>query len=744
MSPGKGGGNARRGIFVPLLVASFAGPLTAQSTWSEISEFASRSNHGTSFDPVTGKVVIVGGFDGSAFDDTWTWDGVELVEVQPATRPPSGTWATTYDSLRARTIGVVQTSNGRQTWSFDGSTWSQVATTAQPQGQYGVTLTYDPTRDRVVAWAGTSPSSADVWEFDGSDWSRITVTLPVPRFSLSHPSIVYDPDSDSCVVFQAIFDSGLWHWDGVNWTRDAGPSFSGGAPKMVHDPVAHRLLLVGGRSGDPTLHEWSTVTNRWLPLSSGGPETSGHGVWFDPTRNVLGIVGGRAVGTEVDSSIWEWDGTDWSRRSYGAPGARQEPLLAYDPARDRTFLCGEEFSTFDLWVREQGNWRLLVPHSLAAPSSTWPGSPTGGRIVYDQTNDELLLVGGDNHSASDFLFYRISQGQWQQVVTANAPRERRDAAVCFDSRRGRVLLFGGFPNSGGYNALGDMWAYDGTDWVELTPPVLPPPGHRQAMVYDERRDRVVLAGPGATGPQDHTWEFDGTTWQLVDTGCPLGIRPLATSYDRSREAVVAYVRRDSPGFVDETWQWDGRLWRRTAIASTPQDRGNPSLVGRRDDVLLFGGMLSSEPVTAPMSLTVDAPASAEPFGDAGTSTAGPLELVSTGPRPWLGTNVELQLSTLPPFTLPALWMGLSRTTWSGVPLPVDLASIGYAGRLVRISVDGPWPIVDQLDGTAEAELTVPWSTALVGAAVHLQALTFEPLTGALTTSNALTLNIGNR
>ena len=39
------------------------------------------------YDAATGNVVLFGGYDGNAYGDTWTWDGSTWTQQAPATSP---------------------------------------------------------------------------------------------------------------------------------------------------------------------------------------------------------------------------------------------------------------------------------------------------------------------------------------------------------------------------------------------------------------------------------------------------------------------------------------------------------------------------------------------------------------------------------------------------------------------------------------------------------------------------------
>ena len=63
-----------------------------------------------------------------------------------------------------------------QTSAYDGSTW-QFVTQAGPAARGGHQMVYEPDRDRMVLFGGSTnqpygPLSNDTWEFDGTTWTR--------------------------------------------------------------------------------------------------------------------------------------------------------------------------------------------------------------------------------------------------------------------------------------------------------------------------------------------------------------------------------------------------------------------------------------------------------------------------------------------------------------------------------------------------------------------------------------------
>src|SRR5262249_42463365 len=156
-----------------LLCVLIHAPLAAQAAaWSEAA--APRDDHAMAFDSQRGRTVLFGGFGNSGLAaDTWEWNGSSWSQVA-TTGPPARAWhAMPYASQRRRTVlfggglaGLPSTRLG-DTWEWDGSAWTQVATTG-PAGRSACAMAFDSQRGRTVLFGGSNNGSAfnDTWEWD--------------------------------------------------------------------------------------------------------------------------------------------------------------------------------------------------------------------------------------------------------------------------------------------------------------------------------------------------------------------------------------------------------------------------------------------------------------------------------------------------------------------------------------------------------------------------------------------------
>jgi hypothetical protein len=184
------------------------------------------------FDAALGKVVLFSGF--SAPNDTWTWDGTTWLQLHPPVSPPARSGAgIAYDELHrvAVLFGGSDPSNTfkdfSDTWTFDGTTWTNRTLVGSPAARYDLRLAYDGQTRSVVLWGGqndqTQTAFTDTWTWDGSQWSQLNPPSSPP--SLFTPGFAYDAARSQVVLFgssggdQAGPISQTWTWDGRTWTR---------------------------------------------------------------------------------------------------------------------------------------------------------------------------------------------------------------------------------------------------------------------------------------------------------------------------------------------------------------------------------------------------------------------------------------------------------------------------------------------------------------------------------------------
>lgn len=167
--------------------------LAGTPTWSHLTEAGTppspRIGSRVFFDRPSHRMLVVGGTDSIAIlKDVWalSLDATPTWSPVTTTNSPSGTLTgVALDSLRHRLVAITQVGAGADTlvgWELplDGvSTWSRLnPITPPPASRSGHSTIFDPLRDRLVLFGGSSPASPDgmndVW---GLGFDHSTPTL---------------------------------------------------------------------------------------------------------------------------------------------------------------------------------------------------------------------------------------------------------------------------------------------------------------------------------------------------------------------------------------------------------------------------------------------------------------------------------------------------------------------------------------------------------------------------------------
>jgi hypothetical protein len=556
------------------------------------------------YDAANQQVVLFGGFNGGAFiADTWTWDGSDWTEQTPAHSPqPRGAAGMTYDVATGTVVlfggvtdcsGTCNQTDLGDTWTWDGTDWTERTPVHSPAAQHYLTMAYDGDRQQVVLVGQPccgQNDPAETWTWDGTDWTERTPTHSPPRRDIA--SMADDAAHQQVVLFGgagcSLFCSDTWTWDGTDWTEQTPPHSP--SPRyvasIVFDSLRGNVLLFGGYSSSP-----------WGGFSD----------------------------AEVMGDWWTWDGSDWTQQSPGTvPSERRSPAMAYDEARQDVMLFGGE-GFHDTWTWDGATWTPLSPaHS---PSPRYRAA-----AAYDAAHQQIVLFGGTSGAVlcgdgdcEDTWTWDGSD--WTERTPAHSPPARESASAAYDAATQTTVLFGGahcYNPGNGYRCdpFGDTWTWDGTDWTEQTPVHSPPARMSSSMAYDVATGDVVLfggTGDGCAYCGDDTWSWDGADWtQRTPAHTPPGRTAAAMAYDPGSQTVVLFGGAGCGYLCSDTWTWDGTDWTEQFPDESPPGRDSAAMAfDPNGSALLFGGV-GPDPGSSVYSPTPDVVAV---VGDQGTDVA---------------------------------------------------------------------------------------------------------------------------
>ena len=312
----------------------------------------------------------------------------------------------------------------------------------------------------------------------------------------------------------------------VTATAAVAPLGFGSQHQSTYGPrpnAGHVMTTAGGGGGVLLFADrtWSLSAGVWQPVAVGGPSNRSMAAGaFDTRRGVLVVFGGLGIrsGSRYGDT-WEWNGQTWTERDVRTPGIRDHHAMAYDEARGQMVMYGgwdaDRKFPGDTWTWDGTVW-------TRADTATGPGGAGHLAMAYDSRRQRVVMYGGDTPERPATSDTWEWDGRVWHRVAVDGPQPRTRHRLAYDAARGLTVLFGGQIGSGpGATFPEDTWGWNGTAWTKLSD-TGPPPRYMPSLAYDHGLKRVVLFGGNRGGrPYDaltDLWEFDGVSWRAVQPG----------------------------------------------------------------------------------------------------------------------------------------------------------------------------------------------------------------------------------
>lgn len=345
---------------------------------------APRAGASLAFDARTGKLILFGGAAETSLADTWVWQDAGWQRLDPQVSPPAReNAALAYDGATGELVlfggdsvqSDGQASDRTDTWTWDGTTWTQRHPAHSPPSGITAHLAYDAARTVLLlvtqpchcgGQAGKNPlpdpSPVQTWTWRQGDWHA---------------------ESDAGAPLAGPLGVGGRRGlpeDGVARPMWGGPDF-GGSAGMAWDPISRRVLYV----------EHIVEENAVVP-SSAMATWSWDGSWHlehpasPPAPSADPLLAADPTGTllfDGEGHTWQWDGHDWWAVAVPGPAQRGAAAIAYDSSSRlvRLFggIAGKPGGLYgDTWTWDGTGWALRAgpreAQAVPQPQATEPAS----------------------------------------------------------------------------------------------------------------------------------------------------------------------------------------------------------------------------------------------------------------------------------------------------------------------------------------------------------------------------------
>lgn len=514
--------------------------------------------------------------------------------------------AMAFDSTNNQTILFGGYSNGQllnDTWSWDGTTWTELFPSNSPSGRQFGAMAFDPVNNQMILFGGsdTSGSLADTWSWDGTNWTQLSPgTSPSSRTAAS---MAFDSINNLLILFGGLSGSSslndTWNWDGTNWVQLLDGSTNSPPARsfatMAFGPTVNQMILFGGFGIVTRINDtwsWDGATTTWTELnngSSGSPLARSNAVMgYDPVNNRNILFGGQSNSGDLGDT-WSWDGAAWSvpPSITTSPAARDSAAFALDANNKLILFGGINGQIFgDTWSWTGTDWTALINP---------PSSRSYASMAFDSSTNQLILFGGSDFFTTYNDTFNWDGNAWIKLFPAISPPQRAFASMAFDSATNQLILFGGFDSLG--NSLNDTWNWDGTDWNLLLDGTTnsPPPRSNASLAYDPATSQLILFGgfDSLGNLLNDTWNWDGTTWtQIFPSNSPSARAFASMAFDSATNQLILFGGVNSVGdSLSDTWYWNGTTWTQLFPLTSPPARDQAVIAFDPgiNQLLLFGG-----------------------------------------------------------------------------------------------------------------------------------------------------------
>lgn len=330
----------------------------------------------------------------------------------------------------------------------------------------------------------------------------------------------------------------------------------------LYDASTNRLTM-------EKLSNWTRQDGRTVPLQRNTSDPTPFDrhpyscIVYSASHNALYLWSGAnnsiADGYVGDMWTYSFGRKAWRQIPGPHPFTVFEQAMSYDPHLEKIVLFGggtsgyrEGTNTFVFDLKTE-LWTDVTPALTPSPRF-------GQSLCFDPVRRVTWMFGGGPYQeATDELWsFDARTGLWSRAAPAgDRPGARRFANLAYDTRRNRILLWGGV--TGGNAALSDTWVLDPARlaWSRIEPAAAPPserPVYAQDMDYDPVNDVFVLnragefwlfrlAGAGSSPPE--TPEAPGIQFRLLSENPSRAETRMSFTLDR--ESAVRIDLIDSLG-----------------------------------------------------------------------------------------------------------------------------------------------------------------------------------------------------
>lgn len=396
--------------------------------------------------------------------------------------------------------------------------------------------------------------------------------------------------------------------------------FSRWQAHSLYNEINNKIILFGGVRGDSVLNDTWSFDGDAISNDNGTTEVFSDKEWErkylpGPTSKFASticyasqwnqtLLFGGSDKKEYFNDIGEWDGKNWIEifgTNLKKPSGRSQQAACFDSKKGEMLVFGgskhyqntqaaTEKADNTLWAWNGKKWKVL--------SETGPVWREDAKMVYHEKNQKTYLLGGrkyDDNRKVHVLneFWEWDGDKWRLISDSTPMGKRLHSNMVYDTKRNRIVLFGGVDIEKGFS--NDIWEWDGDEWRKINAATAPLPRLAHSMTFSKSLNQTVIAGGVSEKDEKLTdlWTWDGQRFEKINNEMP-AVEPGSGNIISTGKGILLFGRPLKIKKMDLTgssWLFDGKKWNKILSKTGPSLRENQSMVYDliKKRVLLFGG-----------------------------------------------------------------------------------------------------------------------------------------------------------
>lgn len=452
------------------------------TTWTLVTTVGPRrTNAAVAYDPIRKRIVMHGGLDeagtsvgGQRVWNGTTWDPIALPNTGtlPAARS-AGRMA--FDYKRGKLVlfgGYTGSAYLNDLWEYDGTSWANRTLDGSsgsdiPTRRSAMAMAWNEACECIIVFGGINGLNtvdSETYSWNGTAWNRLTGLTGATPGQRASAGFASDGHGRTILVGGFSFDAGgkriedTWIFDGVTWRQEV----SHVAPMTALDVDRHRLVMHSGSIHNgpdiPSGDTYELSSRGWSLVTSAGPAVLGGSMEYDEARHEMVLFGGAHEDFSLETATWIYNGT-WSTRTVTTQATPQtRGMLVYDDARKNLVAFGgvaSGTSSNETWTWNGITWTKQTPATSPSPRSRVAAG-------YDRVHQQVVLFGGLTQAGDNRETWLWDGVTWTLVSTA--PMETPSGVyprMAWDAARRKLVLVSGPYMEG--------WEWTGSAWSSLGP-----------------------------------------------------------------------------------------------------------------------------------------------------------------------------------------------------------------------------------------------------------------------------------